>query len=61
MKASYLAQSYGTAMAEGLAGSEEAFAELMNAKAKELGLNDSQFRKATSRFTDLLVRLHCPV
>lgn len=34
-------------VAEGLAGSEEAFAELMNAKAKELGLNDSQFRNAT--------------
>lgn len=34
-------------VAEGLAGSEEAFAELMNAKAKELGLKDSHFTNAT--------------
>jgi len=34
-------------IAEGLAGSEEAFAEIMNAKAKELGLNDSHFTNAT--------------
>ncbi|HWA44085.1 MAG TPA: D-alanyl-D-alanine carboxypeptidase family protein [Hypericibacter adhaerens] len=30
-------------VAEGLAGTEQAFVEKMNAKAKELGLNDSQF------------------
>ncbi len=34
-------------VAEGLAGSEEAFAELMNAKAKDLGLEDSHFANAT--------------
>ena len=34
-------------IAEGLAGSEEAFADLMNAKAKELSLNDSHFTNAT--------------
>ena len=35
------------AVAEGLAGSEEAFAALMNAKAKEIGLKDSHFKNAT--------------
>jgi serine-type D-Ala-D-Ala carboxypeptidase (penicillin-binding protein 5/6) len=30
-------------LAEGLAGSEEAFVELMNQKAKEIGLHDSHF------------------
>jgi serine-type D-Ala-D-Ala carboxypeptidase (penicillin-binding protein 5/6) len=30
-------------LAEGLAGSEEAFVELMNQKGKEIGLNDSHF------------------
>jgi D-alanyl-D-alanine carboxypeptidase (penicillin-binding protein 5/6) len=34
-------------LAEGLAGSEEAFAELMNRKAGELGMNDSRFANAT--------------
>jgi D-alanyl-D-alanine carboxypeptidase (penicillin-binding protein 5/6) len=34
-------------VAEGLAGSEAAFAELMNAKAKELGLKDTHFVNAT--------------
>ncbi|HEY3145088.1 MAG TPA: D-alanyl-D-alanine carboxypeptidase family protein [Dongiaceae bacterium] len=34
-------------IAEGLAGSEEAFAERMNKKAKELGLNDSNFVNST--------------
>lgn len=34
-------------VAEGLAGSEEAFATLMNAKAKELGLVGSSFANAT--------------
>jgi D-alanyl-D-alanine carboxypeptidase (penicillin-binding protein 5/6) len=34
-------------VAEGLAGSEEAFAERMNKKAKELGLTDSNFINST--------------
>ena len=34
-------------IAEGLAGSEEAFAERMNAKAKEIGLTGSHFTNAT--------------
>jgi len=34
-------------LAEGLAGSEEAFAERLNEKAKEIGMNDSQFRNAS--------------
>ena len=34
-------------LAEGMAGSEEAFAEIMNAKAKELGLTNSHFVNAT--------------
>ena len=34
-------------VAEGLAGSEEAFAERMNKKAKEIGLNDSNFINST--------------
>ncbi|MGE0417348.1 MAG: D-alanyl-D-alanine carboxypeptidase family protein [Acetobacteraceae bacterium] len=33
--------------AEAIAGSEEQFAELMNAKAKELGLTHTQYRNAT--------------
>lgn len=33
-------------IAEGLAGSEEAFAERMNAKAKEIGLTGSNFRNS---------------
>src|SRR4051812_8242760 len=33
--------------AETIAGSEEQFAELMNQKAKELGLNNSNFRNST--------------
>ena len=32
------------AMAEHIAGSEEAFVEMMNAKAKELGMNDTTFK-----------------
>jgi D-alanyl-D-alanine carboxypeptidase (penicillin-binding protein 5/6) len=35
------------ALAEGLAGSEEAFAELMNAKARELGMVDTQYRNSS--------------
>lgn len=34
-------------LAEGIDGSEEAFAEEMNRKAKEIGLTDSVFRNAT--------------
>lgn len=34
-------------VAEGLAGSEEAFASLMNKKAKALGMNDSNFMNAS--------------
>jgi D-alanyl-D-alanine carboxypeptidase (penicillin-binding protein 5/6) len=34
-------------LAEGIAGSEEGFVELMNAKAKELGLTNSTFRNST--------------
>lgn len=34
-------------LAEGLAGNEEAFAQMMNAKAKELGMNDSHFMNAS--------------
>lgn len=34
-------------LAENVAGSEEAFVELMNAKAREWGLNDSTFANAT--------------
>src|SRR5205807_9570207 len=34
-------------LAEGIAGSELAFAELMNARAKELGLTQSHFANAT--------------
>ena len=35
------------ALAEGIAGSEEAFVELMNLRAKEIGLQDSNFRNAS--------------
>ena len=35
------------AMAEHLAGSESAFADLMNARAKELGMNDTHFVNCT--------------
>ena len=34
-------------LAEGLAGSEEAFVDLINQKAKELGMNNSNFENAT--------------
>lgn len=34
-------------LAEGIAGSEEAFAEAMTARARELGLENSSFRNAT--------------
>ncbi len=35
------------ALAEGVAGSEEAFVEMMNVQAKKLGLASTQFRNAT--------------
>ena len=35
-----------TALAERVAGTEEAFVEKMNAKAKELGMNDTVFKKS---------------
>ncbi|MFI4983824.1 MAG: D-alanyl-D-alanine carboxypeptidase family protein [Rickettsiales bacterium] len=35
------------ALAEGIAGSEEAFADLMNAKATQLGLTESHFANST--------------
>ncbi|MGH6763945.1 MAG: D-alanyl-D-alanine carboxypeptidase family protein [Phyllobacterium sp.] len=34
-------------IAEGMAGSEDKFADLMNARAKEIGLTHSQFRNST--------------
>ncbi|MBP7065233.1 D-alanyl-D-alanine carboxypeptidase family protein [Ferrovibrio sp.] len=34
-------------LAEGIAGSEERFAEMMNEKAKQIGLNNSVFRNAS--------------
>lgn len=34
-------------LAEGLAGSEEAFVDLINQKARELGMNDSNFKNST--------------
>jgi D-alanyl-D-alanine carboxypeptidase (penicillin-binding protein 5/6) len=34
-------------LAEGIAGSEEQFVELMNAKAKEIGLTNTMFKNAT--------------
>ena len=38
-------------VAEGLAGSEEAFAEQMTRKARELGMNQTTFRNASGRLT----------
>lgn len=35
------------AVAEGIAGSEESFADLMNKKARDLGMTNSQFRNPT--------------
>ena len=35
------------AMAERIAGSEEAFIDMMNKKAKELGLKDTNFQNTT--------------
>ena len=41
------ANDCAVALAEHLAGSEEAFVERMNARAKELGMNDTTFKNAT--------------
>ena len=41
------ANDAASAMAEHLAGSEEAFVSLMNARAKELGMNDTNFVNCT--------------
>ena len=45
-------------LAEAVAGSEEAFADLMNAKAKELGLAASDFRNSTG-WPDAQQRMSC--
>jgi D-alanyl-D-alanine carboxypeptidase (penicillin-binding protein 5/6) len=45
-------------LAEAVAGSEEAFAELMNAKAKEVGLTRSNFRNCTG-WPDPQQRMSC--
>ena len=45
-------------LAEAIAGSEEGFAELMNVKARELGLNDSYFRNSTG-WPDPAQRMTC--
>ena len=41
------ANDCAVALAEQIAGSEEAFVERMNARAKELGMNDTTFQNAT--------------
>jgi serine-type D-Ala-D-Ala carboxypeptidase (penicillin-binding protein 5/6) len=41
------ANDASVAMAERIAGSEDAFVELMNKKAKEIGLKDTMFQNAT--------------
>ena len=41
------ANDCAVALGEAVAGSEEAFVELMNKRAKELGMNDTTFRNAT--------------
>ena len=45
-------------LAEAIAGSEEGFAELMNVKARELGLTDSFFRNSTG-WPDPAQRMTC--
>ena len=45
-------------LAEAIAGSEEGFAELMNAKARELGLTGSTFRNSTG-WPDPAQRMTC--
>ena len=46
------------AMAEHLAGSEAAFVELMNARAKELGMNDTNFVNCTGLDDDEAAKDH---
>ena len=46
------------AMAEHLAGSESAFVELMNARAKELGMNDTNFVNCTGLDDDPAAKDH---
>ncbi|WP_075982200.1 D-alanyl-D-alanine carboxypeptidase family protein [Bacillus massilinigeriensis] len=46
------ANDASVAMAERLAGSEEAFVELMNKKARELGLKDTHFQNTTGLPTE---------
>ena len=41
------ANDCAVALGEAIAGSEESFVERMNQRAKELGMNDTTFRKAT--------------
>ncbi len=46
------------AMAEHIAGSEEAFVELMNKRAKELGMNDTHFVNCTGLDDDAAAKDH---
>jgi D-alanyl-D-alanine carboxypeptidase (penicillin-binding protein 5/6) len=46
------ANDASVAVAEHVAGSVEAFVEAMNAKARELGMNDTQFRNPTGLSAD---------
>ena len=46
------------AMAEHLAGSEEAFVELLNRRAKELGMNDTNFVNCTGLDDDDTAKAH---
>ena len=46
------------AMAEYLAGSEEAFVQMMNAKAKQLGMNDTTFKNCHGIDEDEIGRAH---
>ena len=46
------------AMAEHLAGSESAFVELMNSRAKELGMNDTHFVNCTGLDDDVNAKEH---
>ena len=48
------------AMAEHLAGSESAFVEMMNAKAKELGMNDTNFVNCTGLDDEESAKAHRP-
>lgn len=46
------ANDCAVAMAEAIAGSEEAFVQRMNARAAELGLEDTNFKNCTGLFDD---------